>query len=126
MEYPLIEENEDFPRDYICPICREKRMIEPNNYIVLQGGAIISGKEGDSIFPENIKGFLELIWHGQHDDTIHDDDRDTYCLLPLARDSSDGQFGFYFCSTACLRSFFTRLVDDFEAKKSKTRLEVLV
>jgi hypothetical protein len=126
MEYPLIDENEDFPRDYICPICRKKQITEPNNYIVLQGGAIISGKEGDSIFPEDVTGFLELIWHGRDDDNIVYENEVNSCLLPLARDSSDGQFGFYFCSTTCLRDFFMTIVDDLEAKKSKKRLEAIV
>lgn len=114
MNYPLIIQNSDFPRDFICPICRKNRIGEPHSFAVLQGGAMLYDEEGDSIFPSNLKGFLELIWHGHHDDDIEDEDSDISSFLKIVEESSEGQFGLYFCSTACLRAFFMKLVDDLE------------
>ena len=114
MNYPLIKQESDYPKDSICPVCGKNKIGEPDSFAVLQGGAMLYNDEGDSIFPSNLMGFLELVWHGHHDDGIEDEDSNISSVLNIIDNSTDGQFGLYFCSTACLRKFFMELVDDLE------------
>jgi hypothetical protein len=108
MNYPLINKTEQFPDNPICPICNKNKILEPHDFIVLDCGALLLNKNGDSIFNENLNGFLSLILHGHHNN------KETYFEFPVVKDSRQGQFSLYFCSTDCLRAFFNNLVNDFE------------
>lgn len=77
------------------------------------GGSTYSGRKRG--VPDELEGFASLIWHGAHDTGIGKD-RDIYTVVDFARDTEGGQFEIYFCSTKCMRIFFTRWVDALEAK----------
>lgn len=112
MKYPIINLDESFPVEPICPICKKNRIFEPNNFIVLEGGALLVDKKGDSILNKKMEGYLNLIWHAQHEKDVNIEG-DSH-LLEIVKDSKNGQFNLYFCSTVCLRKFFNMLVDDLE------------
>ena len=121
MKYPLIDQNDLYPEEPLCPICKKNKVFEPHNFVVLEGGALYTDERGDSLFPEGMKGFLDLIFHGHHHENIEDDKKDIYESLYIVKESNSGQFSLYFCSTDCLRNFFNQLVDEFEKKIKKTK-----
>jgi hypothetical protein len=124
MKYPLIDKKEAFPEQPICPICSKNRVFEPHNFVTLNGGSFLLDKNGDSTSNKRMEGFLDLGWHGHHYEEKEDENKDTMARIEVVKDSLEGQFSLYFCSTECLRIFFNRLVDDLEkeiteAKKRK-------
>lgn len=122
MDYPLIDQDNTFPRESICPICGVNKVFEPHNFVVLDAGALREDGQGNSINDQNMKGYFNLIWHGNHYDEEEDDnERDQYINLEIVKESSYGQSSFYFCSTECLRKFFNKMVDDFEHTVHRTK-----
>ena len=71
---------------------------------------------------EDVAGFLNLGWHGAHGEG-QGIDREIDCQVPLAERVGEGQFGFFFCSTACLRTFLNRAVDELEEQVVEAREE---
>lgn len=120
MKYPLNNENNIYPEDSICPICKNKRIFEPHNFIVLEGGALFINDSGDSVLNESMKGFLCLLWHGCHN-INNDSEIKANLNLEVIKNSKLGQFSLYFCSTKCLRVFLNNLIDDFEDQLSKIK-----
>ena len=69
-----------------------------------------------------MKGFLHFGWHGAHiEDGGTGKDSDSWANLDLVRDNAGGQFGFYFCSTQCLRAFLNSCVDELEEAIERNR-----
>ncbi len=89
---------------------------------ILAGGAmrIIDRRSRSADIAEDCIGFLDLVWHGAHDGG-RGTDREIHVRVPIAEDTPDGQFEFYFCSTDCLRSFFSTCVDALEKKIQRER-----
>ncbi len=107
MKYPLIEGTETHhPRDGTCLSCGKKT---GGAFVALNGGALLRiGKSNSAAPNENLWSFLSIIDHGV-----------TKSGKPvrIVENEGYGQFEFYFCSTDCLRSFFSGLVDDFERQR---------
>jgi hypothetical protein len=59
-------------------------------------------------------GFLELVWHPGHDDRNGVEGVDV--LIPLADRVRGGQFGFFFCSVACIRAAIGKQLDELEMR----------
>ncbi len=123
MKYPLITDDSGiYPKRFICPICKKKKIGEPHSFAYLSGGALkVDKKNKRSIMSESLRGFLSIGWHGAHDGGIGRD-RDIYINIEIAQDSSVGQFEFYTCSTHCLRILLNNCINDLEKKISKKRL----
>jgi hypothetical protein len=118
MKFPVIDKsNRAFPSKPVCPVCGEKKVLEPHSMAILMGGAL--EKLGEDHFVtssgDKIVGFLSLAWHGAHDDG-EGDFREKDYILDLVNDSPDGQFQLAFCSTTCLRKFLNKAVDELESK----------
>ena len=90
---------------------------------IMNGGAmeVVNAKTKSANMATGCIGFLDLVWHGAHDEGTGAD-RETYVRVPLADWTPGGQFEFYFCSTRCLRDFLNACIDQLENKirKSKT------
>jgi len=82
-------------------------VLEPHSFAVLSGGALAG-----------IDGFLNLTFHGAHDGG-EGRKRAVYVSVDVVRDSKDGQFELYLCSTVCLRRFFAACVDRLDEKLKK-------
>lgn len=84
---------------------------------ILAGGAmrILDRRSRSAGIADDCIGFLDLVWHGAHDGGSGIDP-DIHVRVPIAEDTPDGQFEFYFCSTACLRSFLNERVNALESK----------
>jgi len=88
---------------------------------VLTGGALfMDRKRRNGAMHNQMDGFLDILWHGAHDNG-EGDDRDIATSVYLANDCRGGQFEIYFCSTACLRAFLNAWVDALESKVGKQR-----
>ena len=88
-----------------CSVCGE--IYDKDGVFICLGGGALKGDEKASQISSELVGFLCL---SLHDQNYHG--KGGY--LPIADNTSNGQFEFYFCSTNCLRTFFNTLVDKFE------------
>lgn len=117
MDYPLIEKNEDhYPKEPLCPVCKIEKVFEPHTFICLSGGALVYNKKGNSKFVENHNGFLSISYHGHHYENIEDSKKDVYASIPIVDDSLNGQFDIYFCSKECVKKWVGELLNDLEEK----------
>lgn len=84
---------------------------------ILAGGAmrVTDAKNKCAEMATDCIGFLDLAWHGAHDGGTGIA-RDIYARVPLADETPNGQFEFYFCSTRCLRAFLGAWVDRLDEK----------
>lgn len=90
-----------FPPDPLCPVCRDTRVLEPHDAVVLSGGAAPnSGKVVDG-------GFLHMYLHSHQQNGAE---------VEIVRDTTIGQFDLFFCSTKCLRRFLNECVDELERR----------
>lgn len=90
---------------------------------IFSGGALLMDREENSGgMSEDMDGFVDITWHGAHDNGIGED-RDIYAQVYAAEDCRGGQFEMYFCSTSCLRTFFNEWVDKLEDKIKAEKLE---
>ncbi len=109
MNYPLIENDDSYTKEPVCPICKKKKVFEPHDFLVLSGGAFLLNENGDSVFNANLKGFLDLCWHTHNESGK--------CIqIKVVNDSTNGQFGLYFCSIECFRTFINEVLGDLERK----------
>jgi len=105
---PVVGSNEThYPKRALCPWCRKCKVLEPHSFALLSGGAL-----------SGIEGFLSLTWHGAHDGG-EGRKRDVYVSVDVVRDSKDGRFELYFCSTVCLGRFFAACVERLDEKVEK-------
>jgi len=104
--------------DFLCPWCREHSVGEPNSMAMLSGGAISpTGK-----IAKKLSGYLWLQWHGAHpQEGGKGPDPHIGTGIMLAEQTHEGQFEFYFCSTACLRAFLNFCVDELESEIANER-----
>lgn len=121
--YPVLKADQAWPSKSKCPQCHHEKIFEPNQFVVLSGGALkMLDKDNGGPSPD-MQGFLDITFHGADvacggkgkDDCLNDQ----HATLPLVENSTDGQFELYFCSIECLRSFFEDCVDALEAKLVK-------
>ena len=68
-------------------------------------------KHSSSMHPK-MEGFLYIGFHGAHSEVSSQPS----AQVVIAKDTPDGQFETQFCSTACLRAFLNRCVDQLEQK----------
>ena len=101
--FPVAEgEHHCFPRDSVCPICRQQRVGEPHRFVGLSGGSAAHNLCGE--------GFLAIFVHPR------DESSERGAEVEIVRDTSIGQFDLCFCSTLCLRRFLNQCVDELEAR----------
>ena len=79
-----------------------KKEIEPGEFVVLNGGALVKTKTGAKMGDKNMLGFLSV--------SSHFDSRNNYHGLTLADQAPSGQFEFYACSYECLANFLHKSV----------------
>ena len=122
VRFPVLRSKPVSPSRSLCPQCGKGRVNEPHSMAILAGGAmrVVDAKAKSAEIAEDCIGFLDLVWHGGHDDG-GGADREVDARLPVAEDTPGGQFEFYFCSTPCLRSFLNACVDELEAKIARKR-----
>jgi hypothetical protein len=94
-----------------CVFCN-KRMNLRKGFAFVSGGAI-ENAEGKPLDFKKLDGFVDIAFHGPPGDF------EAYTVLLIAKDFSQGQFEIYFCSTGCLRNFFSTLVDRLEVMAAK-------
>jgi hypothetical protein len=102
IRFPVAEGGSShFPTDPLCPICRETRVLEPHDAVVLSGGAAPdSGHFVDG-------GFLHIYLHSHQRNGAE---------VEIVRDTTIGQFDLSFCSTHCLRRFLNECVDELDRR----------
>jgi hypothetical protein len=106
----------DYPSKPKCPWCKKHKVHEPHSFAVLAGGALLMDRKNDSGGPdEKMDGYLSMSWHGAHD-RGEGKFRDIYKMIYIAKGIRGGQYGLYFCSTACMRAFLNYCVDELEHK----------
>lgn len=93
-----------------CAMCHKPGVGEPNDFAFINAGALLKINERSAAPDDRILAFFTIGFHGSH----AGDGRSA--SLRIVEDPVIGQFEFYFCSTACLRSFFSRCVDELERK----------
>lgn len=121
---PVVKDkNTDFPDHALCPWCRENKVLEPHSFAHLGGGAVLMNRDEDYGGPsDDMKGYLYIGWHGAHlEDGGEGIDADLHANVHIADHVIGGQFGLYFCSTACLRAFLNHCVDKLESKLKRKR-----
>lgn len=87
----------------VCKLCGDK---PKEGVFVCFGGGALKGDCDEASMSSDLVGFLSLDYHNH--------DYKGLGYLPIAENTPNGQFEFYFCSTKCLRKFFNKLVDKFE------------
>lgn len=85
-------------------MCDKGGVGEPFTFVWLNG---IAGSSGPSATVS-----LSIGVHGRHDAGYDEPGGN----VTIVQDASGGQFEYYFCSTLCLRAFFTQCVDELDAK----------
>lgn len=125
IRFPVVSGNTNaFPsaKPMRCPICGKRRIGEPHSFVCFSGGAI-QMYTGDSGGPSSdMRGILNLDWHGAHTD--HGGVGalpDTFETVEVVRDVVGGQFELYFCSIRCFRRFTKSIADELESKLKKQR-----
>jgi hypothetical protein len=106
-----------FPTKPLCPVCGERKVLEPHSMASLTSGALsLLDKKEDIWGPsEDMRGYLDLDWHGAHDGG-EGENRDIFTTVSLVRDVKGGQASLHFCSTNCLRQFLNTCVDELKTK----------
>jgi hypothetical protein len=105
--YPLLKGKQShFPIKDATGGCSFCKGASENGFVGFSAGALQAGPTPGTFFPlSNGIAWFDLFDHGvtKHGRPLH-----------VVTECSAGQFEFYFCSTKCMRSFFNKLVDDFE------------
>ena len=109
----------NYPKNFVCPWCEEKKVGEPHSMAILSGGAV---SQQDSRWYEKrwyagptkgLWGQLGFTWHG-----AHDGGEGEYCEvgvgIDIARQVEGGLFTLMFCTVQCLRKFINSCLDEFE------------
>ncbi len=71
-------------------------------------------KRRNSRMSDALEGFLDLEWHGAHDNG-KGVNKEIYAVVPIVDAARGGQFDIYVCSLGCLRKLFTEWVDYLES-----------
>ena len=122
MDPPLISSTVMPPDDYYpvladrdrcspqCVVC-DRSCGEPGEFLVLEAGAILHEDESrQSGGPDELmSAHLTLVKHGA-------EPHGPYIRLDLVRELIGGQADLMFCSSGCLRQFFSSAVDELERR----------
>jgi len=100
-----------------CPICHKTGAGEPGGFAWVNGEALLDLGNDMTIPDKRIKMSLRIGFHGAHDETRSEPS----ACVEIVSNPSVGQFEFYFCSTACLRQFFSECVDELERDLQKDK-----
>lgn len=100
-----------------CPMCG--KLIE-SGFAFLNGGALFQVKKGSLAIHPKMEGFLIFGFHGAHGEEPPCPSAE----ISIADHAPCGQFELYFCTSACLRLFLNRCVDELE-ERLKARKESL-
>ena len=93
-----------------CGFCHKPGAGEPNDFAYVNAGALLK-INGNSYAPDDrIKAFFTIGFHASHASSNNS------ASVEIVENPAIAQFEFYFCSTACLRGFFSRCVDELENK----------
>ena len=93
-----------------CIICHMPGAGEPNDFAFINAGALLKITESSAAPDDKIKAFFTIGFHSAHAGSGRS------ASVEIVEDPAIGQFEFVFCSTACLRSFFSRCVDELDRK----------
>ena len=108
-KFPLLKGKKSYWIPFVlgkkCRCCGEECKTD-GRFICLGGGAL-KGNAKEAEMSSDLVGFLSI--------SLHDHNyQGKGGYLPIADNTKNGQFEFYFCSTQCLRKFLSYLVDMFE------------
>lgn len=113
----------EIPEGANCLIC-EKKIGEIEGFIRLTAGSILyCNKKRDTGGPSDMMDTVFSLWyHGPHPVTEHTEGgratigmNNDECELNIVDPVRGGQVDIHFCSTACLSTFFTSVVHQFES-----------
>jgi hypothetical protein len=111
IKFPLLKDKKScwipFSLGKKCECCGKKHTKDLDGVFICLGGGALKGNKRMAEMSSELVGFLSL--------TLHDHNYNGKGgYLPIADNTKNGQFEFYFCSTQCLRKFLNHLVDRFE------------
>ena len=124
LKMPVVHgDKSTFPDQALCPWCRKRKVLEPHSFAVIGGGSFLMDRLEDSGKPsDDMEAYLYFGWHGAHPEEGGEGiDADIHSQVRVADSVVGGQFGLYFCSTACLRAFLNHCVDKLEWKLNRQR-----
>ena len=123
LNFPIIQDDVTYyPKEALCPWCKEHKVLEPHSFAVLNGGALLKSEDGAYGPSPEMEGFLHFSWHGAHNGGQGKYSEATG-HTEIVKDVIGGQFDLYFCSTNCLRSFLNACVDDLERQIKESSLK---
>lgn len=102
-----------------CVVCDKSGCSEPNSFAFLMTGAVLMDPKGKTGGPDKrMEAFLNVGWHDSHDGGrgSRHPERTSVSVLD---DVPMGQAVLSFCSTRCLRAFFSSIVDAVENRRKK-------
>lgn len=104
-----------FPKNHICPWCRDKKLSDSPSMAILNAGAMRPTQPECYEMAKDDAAFMTLVWHG--DATPANPRRHgEFATVDIADLVNTGQFDLYFCSTDCLRNFLNYCVDELERR----------
>ena len=122
LKFPMLKgKNTSWPTKPLCPICGKRKVWDPHSMAILAAGALlVDRKKKWGRASDKLDGFLHLMWHGAHDGG-KGRNKEIGCVVDIVQDVVGGQADLYFCSTRCLRRFFSACVDELERRMAKER-----
>jgi hypothetical protein len=112
-----LKDSPAWPRHGRCPMC-DKEL--DGAFAVINGGALMGEGDGTASLDGRLIGHLNLTWHGAHHH-VKPSDNDVYVGVDVVEEAACGQFDLNFCSTACMRAFLNKSVDELEKQVEKRR-----
>lgn len=105
----------------ICVTCAKAKCHEPHSFAFLMTGAMWMDRDGEVGGPHpRMRAFWSMGWHGAHDGGMGSR-RNDGASVEVLDDIPSGQADLQFCSTRCLRRFFSALVDAIEPEPPRSR-----
>lgn len=119
-KWPLLRDDDDLsaPPNARCLVCKQSTTRAMDTQVVLSGGALLVDARGDSTSTKDgaLEGFLGGTAHGPDGRS-----RALLASVDVVRELAGGQFDLYFCSTKCLRSFFSSFVDELDRRAQQSK-----
>jgi hypothetical protein len=102
-----------------CLVCGKAGCCEPNSFAFLMAGALLMDHKGKSGGPnKRMEAFFNIGWHDP-DDGGRGPRHPERVNVSVLDDVPMGQADLQFCSTRCLRRFFSSIVDAVDNRRTK-------
>jgi hypothetical protein len=115
--FPVLQNDDHsvYPADGLCPICK-KSLQQAVMVCYLNGGALFLTpdlQDQERVPPEMHQAFLHIGIHGNQTDGSGSED------VMIVDNLHDGQFDLNFCSTKCLKQWFSQIIERLKLAESK-------